>query len=76
MHNNVLSYSVYPHAGHSDSHMFTDVHFEEGAWYHVAIAHYIVSVPLTPKVCDLFNVFNFVLFYALSFFFMDIYLCI
>eukprot|EP00026_Physarum_polycephalum_P004093 Phypoly_transcript_04110.p1 GENE.Phypoly_transcript_04110~~Phypoly_transcript_04110.p1 ORF type:complete len:711 (+),score=121.54 Phypoly_transcript_04110:264-2135(+) len=49
LHNNVLTFSVYPHTGNPDSHMFTDVHFEEGTWYHVAIAHYIVSVPLTAK---------------------------
>jgi hypothetical protein len=50
IHNNVLTYSVHPHSGNTDFHTFTDVHFEEGCWYHVAIAHYIVAVPLSPKV--------------------------
>lgn len=41
--NNVLTYNVHPPSGNADSCTFTDMQFEEGVWYHLAIVHYVVS---------------------------------
>lgn len=47
---NIISFTVQAHYCNPETYTFREVQFDDGVWYHTAIAHSVASGPLNAKV--------------------------